>query len=802
MHKSHLAIVKQPFNKGGGLKGIAVLCALLFTFRTAQAQQSKISTQLLSRMETAFNKGDIDTLKSMTAPDVASDYSWTRQGPGMLDEPRPWQVKVLELPAYTGKWPGAFIVVTKYHPAESVGDHIYKITDGSARPLLREEIPETDTLGFRVRDHKLTVHFNIPGKRVAITDHVTIENQPSHLPATVLRINAIYAVSSIKQEGKPLPFRQAGGFITFPSTAAKTQVVDLAYSAASGFSKEDYILSNQAGLTSYWYPHTGRLPSPSEVKLIVPKGWQAIGQGELLGKSVSGNEAIFSWKNKLPVCYLTVAAGAYTVTSRKSGDILVSAYLLRHTKARAEATLQTAIGAVSWFSKNFSPFPYSRFAVVETDSFPAALECYSFTLAKSELIPIAIVHEIAHTWWGGIVPNTYTRSLWNESFAEYSDGLYCRRTGSTGLHEFNTKAMTMIGFSKTINMLQARDAMDAPQSFIGYGKGSLVLENLERMMGTPKMLTCMRNFIKRHNAQRAGEDAEWPDFVDAVAETAGEEWREFFPAWLTRTDLPRVRLKDVKVEKTGQKYTVSGFVTQDDPAFWIQVPLTVKTTSKDVRQTVNLRSSTQPFKFELSVKPVAIALDPERESLREIPKSSKPPTLLNFQTDSGAVLVVYSTGGSSAEQAAVKNVAHEQTKQVMPFATLTVKADRDVTESDIAGNNVLLIGRMENFHLPVPWQNRLPLRFTDGGVSHNGQNWMGKDLWGLEIVPHPTRPEAWLAHAAGASPGAIRNFKNQADLNMMKCYFIVRGTGQPLLMEEPKPSGSDYITLSVEEGKG
>lgn len=789
--------------KTNTLKRLVLLCALLFSALSAHAQQAKISPQLLSRMETAFNKGDVDTLKSMTAPDVTSDYAWTKQGPSVIaGETKPWHVKVLELPGSAGKEAGPFIVVTKYHSAESIGDHIYKITEGSGRPLLREELPETDTLGFRVRDHKLTVRFTIPTRRVSITDRVTIEYQPNHLPATVLRINAIYTVASVKQAGSALPFRQAGGFISFPSTVAKTQVVDLAYSTGGEISKEDYILSNQAGLTSYWYPHTGRLPSTSEVRVTVPKTWQGIAQGEFLGKNVSGNEATFAWKNKLPVCYLTVAAGAYTVTSRKFGDVLISAYLLHHTKARADATIRVAYGALSWFSQNFSPFPYRRFAVVETDSFPAALECYSFTLAKNDLIPVAIVHEIAHTWWGGIIPNTYTRTLWNESFAEYSDGLYCRQTGAAGMHEFNARAMSMIGFSNTISLMQARDAMDAAQSIVGYGKGSLVLENLERMLGTPKMLACMQDFIKRHNGLRSGEDAEWQDFIDAVAETAGEEWRGFFPSWLTRTDLPKLTIKDAKVEKTGQKYMVSGTVTQNDPAFWIQVPMVLKTSSKDVRQAIKIRSATQPFKFELSTKPTAIALDPANESLREVSKASKPPTLLNFQTESGAVLVVYSTGGSAAEQAAVKAVAQEQSRLVLPFATITVKADRDATETDLTGNNVLLIGLLEDFHLPVSWQQNLPLRLAQGGISLKGQNWKGHDLWGLEVVPHPANPEAWLAHAAGVSPGAIRNFQFQADFNVMKSYFIVRGAGRPLLMLDPKPSGSDYIPLSEGDGQG
>src|SRR5439155_25061635 len=179
----------------------------------------------------------------------------------------------------------------------------------------------------------------------------------------------------------------------------------------------------------------GRLPATHEVAITVPRGWTAIGQGEFLGKNAGDAETTYTFSNKLAVSYFTIAAGKYIVTTRKVGGINVSAYLLRPNSERAEQAIDTAAGALNWFSQNFSPFPYTSYAVVETDVFPAALECYSFTLCAANYIPIAVVHEVSHTWWGGVVPNTYTRALWNESFAEYSDGLYDRINEKPGMHD-------------------------------------------------------------------------------------------------------------------------------------------------------------------------------------------------------------------------------------------------------------------------------------------------------------------------------------------------------------------------------
>jgi len=570
-------------------------------------------------------------MSSLCAPGVKSEFAWLTQGPNMLARPAPWQAKALDFPGVADPDKGTYVTFSKYHPCESTGDHLYRVLMTPIGPRLGAEIPEFDTGGTRVRDHAMDVRFDVPAKTVRITDHITVERSEGTLPGIVLRLNSIYSVLSVKQNGTAIPFKQSGGFIAIQSADSPRSEYDLSYKATITSGAEDYILPNQVGLTSYWYPHTGRLPATSTVRITVPRGWAAIGQGEFGGKTYDSTSSTFSYKNTLPICYFTLAAGKYTITTRKSGDITVSAYLLHPSSFRAATCIDTAIGALQWFSKNFSKYPYTHYAVVESGVYPAALECYSFTLVGQALLPLALVHEIAHTWWGGVVPNTYTRTLWNESFAEYSDGLYGRLNDKSGLHEFNAQVMCSPMFAplmKQASLMTAHDAMNMAESVIGYGKGSLVLENLEWMLGSEKMLACMRKFIERHPK---GEDAEWKDFIDAVVEVAGPEWTAYFTPWLTRTDLPGLTLSGVKSEKLGNKYVITGSVAQKEPAFWIRVPLHIDTAGGSRDESIYVRSASESFRIETTGKPVLVSLDPNHESLRAVSTKTPDPTVVRLK---------------------------------------------------------------------------------------------------------------------------------------------------------------------------
>src|SRR5205823_5277667 len=123
-------------------------------------------------------------------------------------------------------------------------------------------------------------------------------------------------------------------------------------------------------------------------------------------------------------------AGPYIITSRMSNGRKLSVYELKPVKGRAERSLDSLEKSLAWFEKSFGTYPYTHYEVVETlGPFGGALEAYSFSTYDRGAFG-AVVHEVSHTWWGGIVPCPYTKNMWNESFANYSDGLFTRQTAS------------------------------------------------------------------------------------------------------------------------------------------------------------------------------------------------------------------------------------------------------------------------------------------------------------------------------------------------------------------------------------
>ena len=174
----------------------------------------------LTRLETAANRGDSAALKAMSSAGGESDFSWSKESGGLLGRRRPWQVKALELPGMERSEQGLFVAFTRYNPCESVGDHLYRVGAAPDGPHLGAELPETETGGYRVRDHKLTIRFDVPRRHVYLTDYVTVERQANPLPAVLLRINAIYTVTSVRRAGAPVPFHQAGGFLALKASGS------------------------------------------------------------------------------------------------------------------------------------------------------------------------------------------------------------------------------------------------------------------------------------------------------------------------------------------------------------------------------------------------------------------------------------------------------------------------------------------------------------------------------------------------------------------------------------------------------
>jgi hypothetical protein len=563
--------------------------------------------------------------------DRPGGFEWTR------DREHDWKADVLPVPGDAARPPIFLAVFHAFHTCESDGDHVYRLILGGAAgaPVwkLGSEIPETETLGLRVRDHAIDAAVDLPTKTVRLHDVCTIERsagEPSDADDgrfALLRINDGYRVSGMRladAAGEEAPHGQAGGVIAFVPPAGARFRVALDYSATLDHRNGDYIHDDEAVIASYWYPHIARLPATLSITATAPAGWTAVAQGEQVQETPhpDGSRTV-SWRNDLPTSFFTLDMGRYTVTSRQWRGRLLSAYLLDSrpdtSPKLARRSLDLLQDSLDFYENAFGPFPYRRYAVVETRGpFSGALEAYSFATFGPRTLPEFIPHELSHSWWGGLVPCTYTRSMWNEAFANYSDDLY-RRASSAGGRRSDHSGVSLeerLGARK--RALHAYDSMPVSRAFdtenevqneIGYGKGSQVLRLLEEQIGRAGMIAAMRAFVSRHPR---GEAADWPDFERAVAQTSGEDLSWFFDEWLDRAGAPVLGLENVIARPAGQETLVEGAIRQSGTPYRLRLPVTVELRSGAVvRQSIDVRGAVTPFSIRVRGVADRLVIDPD-----------------------------------------------------------------------------------------------------------------------------------------------------------------------------------------------
>jgi aminopeptidase N len=237
-------------------------------------------------------------------------------------------------------------------------------------------------------------------------------------------------------------------------------------------------------------------------------------------------------------------------------------------------------------------------------------------------------------------------------------------------------------------------------------------------------------------------------------------------------------------------------VTQAEPVHWLQVPITIEAEDgASVTHKLNVKSTSESFRFEMSARPARVALDPKNEALRVRPKHGSAPDLLAFQTLSGPLLVVVGAAGSAEESVAAQELASRQAKQVFPFASITVRADTEVSQQDLATANVLLVGSRTDLRIPKSIADYLALDRAVDKLVWRGREWSGSSLWAMEIINNPYDSRFLVGHVVAVSPAALKSFHLQGDLDARKGFFVVQDNGKPVASEAVEPIAEDVVTL-------
>ena len=536
---------------------MVLLAALLLT-----AQTPDIAT-----LDSLAQKRDVDGLSKFLTPDSLQPFNPLQvlKTNGAYETGRfGWHA--LELNPPDNK--ASYVVFTTALTSEDVGEMLFK-REGAALKY----VPEDDPMGFRILHHDFDVSFDIPTKTVKIVDKIELQElgQPTSISPAFFRMSPYLKVDSIQQGTKSCAFTQAGGTTAvLPTTSSETATAFLTITYHGIDNLPQYagsVSDNEATVTNdYWYPMIARWPAPYDITVHSPKGWMAIGQGDQVSMNEDATGRTTKFHMAVPVTYYSLSIAPYKVASQMDGKRKISAWALNLDQESLQEQTDFYKPILEFYDKNFAPFPFSGYGALQSQLYGGgALEAYSFATYGGGL-PEEDPHEPSHTWWGGMIDNTYLHSMWNESFADFCEGLYRRNVPIGNVRE---RRLAFIQDARPQSAYNAAPCASASPwygsdaSAIGYGKGASVLQMLETELGTDTMIKAMQEWQKENPK---GSPGEWSGFEKAVYDVTHQDHKWFFDEWVRHAGWARFEVKNVKwvpnlltgeVYFTGQPYKIN-----------------------------------------------------------------------------------------------------------------------------------------------------------------------------------------------------------------------------------------------------
>ncbi|MCB0826922.1 MAG: hypothetical protein KDC26_12095 [Armatimonadetes bacterium] len=560
---------------------------------------SLLATSPIEGLNDLAKARNIDGIEALASPELKGSFAFLRRqgafGVGRFG----WSA--IDLPDPFGD--REFVVFSTPLTTQDYGEMIYRVENGK----IVEHIPETEYRGAVIDHLDMEISFDVPAKVAKFSTWANLRKKGDIDDSYFVRLGPNFKVSSVTDDqGKAVEYQQAGGTILLPNPGKDKWKLKFNYEGVVDTPRfSGAIVDDEVMLTNdLWWPAIARHPVTFTTKTTVPKNWLVVAQGEKTAES-TGESKTVSYKMDLPICWLSLSAGAFKHKSRMVGGKEYHVWTKEMTDEEMETQLELLPPVIQFFSK-LKPLPFSSYGQVVTKLYGGgALEAYSYATYGTGWLPDEDPHEPSHTWFGGIKANTYMTTFWNESWASFSENWY-RREGAIG--DVNAKRKVFVDAIRTqpgwsaMPMRNAGAFVGPPASIMGYGKGSYVLQQLEYEMGREQFVAATKKWLETPAPDRG---IEWEDF----AEVCGPEWQWFFDQWLDNSAWPTFDVKNVRYEDGALK----GTVEQADVPYRAKVEILVRTGKESQSYSAQIEKTlggVSTFSIPMSVKPDAVNIDP------------------------------------------------------------------------------------------------------------------------------------------------------------------------------------------------
>ena len=271
----------------------------------------------------------------------------------------------------------------------------------------------------------------------------------------------------------------------------------------------------------------------------------------------------------------------------------------------------------------------------------------SFTLLGDRVIRLPFIvhtsygHEILHNWWGNCVFVDYDSGNWCEGLTTYgADYLYKELQSEDAARDYRHQTLiTFNNYVKEENDLPLsafHERHDSASQSVGYGKSLMIFHMLRRYLGDDVFWESLRAFYASHKYKVAA----WDDLADAFTQTSGEDLYWYFDQWVNRAGVPDIKLESTWTERRGTRHAVVFILSQTEPPFTVDVPVSIETEAGSIETSVRLAGLEKTFTVESDAGPTSLAIDPDFNMFRRLYAEEIPMTIGGaFANDRGVIII-------------------------------------------------------------------------------------------------------------------------------------------------------------------
>ncbi|MDY8137133.1 ABC transporter permease/M1 family aminopeptidase [Aquimarina sp. 2201CG5-10] len=228
-----------------------------------------------------------------------------------------------------------------------------------------------------------------------------------------------------------------------------------------------------------------------------------------------------------------VEKSSWTAPSGKKVDIEI--YHAPSHNRNLEYFIEGTKVALEYCSKNFYEYPNSVIRIVEFPAHSTFAQSFVTTIPYSEDFGFAAdfdraedfnyafrvtAHEVAHQWWGHLVTPSKTSgaNIISETLAEYSSLMTMKHQyGENGIKNFLKYSLDAYLRSRAFSFKPERSLINVETGgYIWYRKGSMVMYELQDIIGENKINTALKNFTNEYKNFEKGVYPTSENLYDAL----------------------------------------------------------------------------------------------------------------------------------------------------------------------------------------------------------------------------------------------------------------------------------------------